>query len=131
MMRQKDKILQDMGVRNFFYRRKLYIVKNEFVDIFNAHFNETNLPNQLKHGARLIGRWMVPNGEDTTEIFAIWEYDSYEDYVKIENNIRSDQAHVERVQEWYGKHGGRDHVINNYLLEVRNEALKATLNKLI
>ena len=34
-----------------FYRRKYYIVKNEFVEIFNEHFNNTNLPNQLKYGS--------------------------------------------------------------------------------
>lgn len=112
-----------------FYRRKFYIIKNEFVEIFNAHFNENNLPNQLKHGARLTGRWMIPNDETTTEIFAIWEYDSYEDYVTIENNVRSDEAHVKKVQEWYAQHGGRDDVINNYLIEVRNEELQTTVNK--
>ncbi len=116
-----------MGCVNLFYRRKFYIVKNEFVDVFNAHFNENNLPNQLKHGAQLIGRWMIPKGEKTTEIFAIWKYDSYEDYVEIENSVRSDEAHVQRVQDWYDKHGGRDYVINNYLLEVRNEEIKTTL----
>lgn len=65
-----------------FYRRKFYVVNNEFVDIFNRHFIETNLPNQLKNGARLVGRWMVPHSEKTTEIFAIWEYDSIEKYMK-------------------------------------------------
>lgn len=40
--------------------------------------NESNLPNQLKHGVRLIERWMIPNDEVTTGIFAIWEYDNYE-----------------------------------------------------
>ncbi|MGM2842348.1 NIPSNAP family protein, partial [Bacillus cereus group sp. Bce002] len=37
-----------------FYRRKYYVVKNEFIEVFNDHFNNTNLPNQLKHGSRLI-----------------------------------------------------------------------------
>lgn len=112
-----------------FYRRKFYIVKNEFLDVFNAHFNENNLPNQLKHGAQLMGRWMSPNDDKTTEVFAIWKYDSYEDYLKIENNVRNDEAHLQRVQEWYDKHGGRDYVIKSYLLEVRDEQLKTTLNK--
>ncbi|MDN4607683.1 NIPSNAP family protein [Sporosarcina highlanderae] len=112
-----------------FFRRKHYIVKNGFVDIFNTHFNETNLPNQLKHGAKLIGRWMIPHNEDTTEVLAIWEYESYEDYVEIEKSVRNDKAHVQRVQEWYEKHGGRDYVFNNYLLEVRNEEIKTTLIK--
>ncbi|RDU37912.1 cytoplasmic protein [Neobacillus piezotolerans] len=110
-----------------FYRRKFYIVKNEFVVVFNNHFNETNLPNQLKHGARLIGRWMVPNDEKTTEIFAIWEYDSYENYQEIEANIRSDSEHVARVNRWYEANGGRDSVMREYILSVKNEELKTTL----
>lgn len=122
-------MLKKWGERNLFYRRKFYIVKNEFVEFFNAHFNENNLPNQIKHGARLIGRWMIPNTETTTEIFAIWEYDSYEKYKEIEANVRNDQDHVSRVEEWYDTHGGREYVIKNYLLEVRNEQLKTTLNR--
>lgn len=110
-----------------FYRRKFYIIKNEFVEIFNAHFNETNLPNQLKHGARLVGRWMVPHDESATEIFAIWEYDSYEKYQEIEANVKSDQKHLERIKHWYEKSGGRDFVYKEYFLEVRNEQLRSTL----
>ncbi|WP_237049401.1 hypothetical protein [Lentibacillus amyloliquefaciens] len=55
-----------------FYRRKFYIVKSEFVETFNTHFNKTNLPTQLKYGSRLVGRWMKANNDDTVEIFAIW-----------------------------------------------------------
>lgn len=112
-----------------FYRRKYYLVKEEFVDIFNEHFHRTNLPNQLKHGTRFIGRWMKDNGDGTVEIFAIWEYDSYEQYIEIENNIRSDEAHVRKIQDWYEKHGGRDDVLKHYLLEVRNEAIESTKPK--
>ncbi|ENQ3108550.1 NIPSNAP family protein [Bacillus cereus] len=110
-----------------FYRRKFYIVKSEFVEIFNAHFNETNLPNQLKYGSRLVGRWMKDNADDTVEIFAIWEYDSYEDYVTIESKVRSDEAHLKRIEDWYEKNGGRDHVLKEYILEMRNEALESTV----
>ncbi len=111
-----------------FYRRKFYIVKNEFIDTFNRLFNEINLPNQLKHGSRLTGRWMVPLDEKTTEIFAIWEYDSYEDYVSIENNVRSDIEHVERIQNWYEEHGGREYIKREYLLEIRNEKIYSTID---
>ncbi|MBW3111624.1 NIPSNAP family protein [Bacillus sp. MCCB 382] len=111
-----------------FYRRKYYTVKNEFVKIFNQHFNNTNLPNQLKHGSRLVGRWMKDRGDGTSEIFAIWEYDSYEDYVEIENKIRSDAAHVKRIQEWYEENGGRELIGKEYILEVRNEAIESTVN---
>jgi hypothetical protein len=116
-----------MGSDCMFYRRKFYIVKNEFVEIFNKHFNETNLPNQLKNGARLIGRWMIPNDELTTEVFAIWEYDSYDKYKEIEARVRGDEEHVKRVNNWYEKNGGRDYVYKEYIFEVRNEKLKSTL----
>ena len=110
-----------------FYRRKYYVVKNEFVDIFNNHFNEINLPNQLSHGTRFIGRWMTPANETTTEIFAIWEYDTYEDYVAIETKIKADKEHVTRIKAWYEQHGGRDYVYNNYILEMKNEEIISTL----
>src|SRR5690625_1122487 len=78
-MKLRNSVLSRKRSDSIFYRRKLYIIKNEFVDVFNQHFNENNLPNQLKHGATLVGRWMIPYDEDTTEIFAIWKYDSYDD----------------------------------------------------
>ena len=110
-----------------FYRRKFYIVKNEFVEEFNKHFNETNLPNQLSHGSRLIGRWMRPNEEDTTEIFAIWEYDSYEAFIEIEDKIIADVNHVNKIKEWYDKNGGREHVLTKYIVQVKNEKLISTV----
>jgi effector-binding domain-containing protein len=120
-----------MDVNHMFYRRKFYIVKNEFVATFNALFNEVNLPNQLKHGARLVGRWQTPSSEETTEIFAIWEYDSYERYEEIENNVRSDREHVGRIQKWYEQQGGRERVYKDYFIEVRNEKLESTLGTTI
>lgn len=110
-----------------FYRRKFYIVKSEFVEIFNNHFNNTNLPNQLKHGSRLIGRWMKDNNDGTVEIFAIWEYNSYEEYIEIESKIRSDKNHVNRINNWYEKYGGKENV-KEYLLETRNEELISTIS---
>lgn len=110
-----------------FYRRKFYIVKNEFIDIFNKHFLETNLPNQLKYGARLVGRWMIPHSDTTTEIFAIWEYDSYESYQEIEKNVRSDSKHRLRIKDWYTRHGGREYVFKTFFLEVRNEEIHSTI----
>ncbi|WP_448162483.1 NIPSNAP family protein [Bacillus mobilis] len=110
-----------------FYRRKHYIVKNEFIEIFNEHFTNTNLPNQLKHGSRLIGRWMKDNNDGTTEIFAIWEYDSYDEYKEIESKIRSDEKHAKRIHDWYEKHGGRESVLQKYILELKNEELVCTV----
>ncbi len=109
-----------------FYRRKHYIVKKEFVENFNSHFNKTNLPNQLKYGSRLIGRWMKDNNDGTVEIFAIWEYDSYEDYLEIESKIRNDKDHVERVKDWYEQNGGKS-ALKKYILEMKNEAIESTV----
>lgn len=110
-----------------FYRRKYYIVKNEFVEIFNSHFNEINLPNQTKHGARLVGRWMSQHDESTTEIFAIWEYDSYETYRDIETKVRGDKEHVSKIEKWYEKFGGRENVFKEYILGVKNDQIFSTL----
>ena len=109
-----------------FYRRKYYIVKNEFVEIFNTHFDDTNLPNQLKNGARLVGRWMSPYDKSTTEVFAIWEYDSYERYKEIETKIRGDSEHVAKINQWYEKYGGREHVYKECILKVNNGPIYST-----
>lgn len=67
--------------------------------------------------------------EEKTEIFAIWEYDSYEDYQTIESRVRADRAHIERVHRWYEKHGGKDHVLGAYIIEVKNEEIQSTLEE--
>lgn len=110
-----------------FYRRKFCIVKKEFVEIFNAHFNYTNLPNQLKYGTRFIGRWMKVNNGKLQKIFDIWEYDTYEEYLEIESKIRSDHAHVKRIQDSYQKNGGKERVYKDFVLDVRNEAIESTV----
>lgn len=71
---------------------------------------------------------MLPHNETTTEIFAIWEYDSYEDYIRIEKNVRSDTEHVKRIQNWYDEHGGKEFVQKQYFVEVRNEKLSSTID---
>ncbi|MFJ7827389.1 NIPSNAP family protein [Psychrobacillus sp. NPDC096623] len=111
-----------------FYRRKYYIVKKEFVENFNRLFKEINLPNQLKNGARLVGRWMLDSKGDNVEIFAIWEYDSYEDYAEIESDIRSDRDHIDHVNSWYDQHGGKLYVQQKYFVQVKNESLTSTLD---
>lgn len=110
-----------------FYRRKYYTVRSEFLETFNSLFESINLPNQLKHGARLVGRWMMDNQDGTSEVFAIWEYDSYDDYVAIEKNVKSDEPHLQRIRDWYEQHGGRETVLSQYILEVRNEEIKSTV----
>jgi hypothetical protein len=47
--------------------------------------------------SRLVGKW-IKIDDATTEIFAIWEYDSYEDYVAIETRIHEDTEHVQKIK---------------------------------
>ncbi|PFJ05037.1 cytoplasmic protein [Bacillus cereus] len=109
-----------------FYRRKYYIVKNEFVEILNDHFNNTNLPNQLKYDSRLIGCWMKDHNDGTTEVLAIWEY---ENYVEIETKIRNDEMNVNRIRDWYERHGGKEFVLQEYITVMKNEELLCTVKR--
>jgi len=70
---------------------------------------------------------MKDNNDGTVEIFAIWEYNSYEEYIEIESKIRSDKNHVNRINNWYEKYGGKENV-KEYLLETRNEELISTIS---
>ncbi|QJD83037.1 NIPSNAP family protein [Cohnella herbarum] len=109
-----------------FFRRKYYVVSNDFVEVFNRHFMENNLPNQLKHGSRLVGRWMAPHSETTTEIFAIWEYDSKERYEEIERNVRNPEQ-AKRVNAWYDSQGGRERVYKECIFHVNDSEIISTL----
>lgn len=108
------------------YRRKTYIVEPSFLEEFNQLFNEILLPSQLKYGARLIGRWMLDRDENNTEVFAIWEYDSYEDYERIESQIKSDQEHVMKVQHRFDQIG-RDRLKQVLKEDIRQEFVKSTV----
>lgn len=72
---------------------------------------------------------MVPKDQSTTEIFAIWEYDSYEKYKEIETTVRGDREHIERINKWYEQNGGKAYVYKEYILEVKNEQIFSTLTK--
>lgn len=73
------------------YRRKTYKVRPEMIGPFTQFFEECLLPNQMKQGASLVGRW-VTEGQD--EIVALWEYPSYEEYERIEAAVRQDPLHA-------------------------------------
>ncbi|MGD6834033.1 NUDIX domain-containing protein [Sutcliffiella halmapala] len=74
-----------------FYRRKTYKIIPEKLDVFTAFFHEYLYPNQITHGANLIGRWVT---EDKREVVAIWEYLNQEHYESIEKAIRSSELHT-------------------------------------
>jgi len=73
------------------YRRKQYTINPEMYDTFNHFFYTYLLPNQLTHGAKLIGRW---GNESKTEILAIWAYQDRADYERVDAAIRASDLHV-------------------------------------
>ncbi|MFF2591437.1 NUDIX domain-containing protein [Peribacillus butanolivorans] len=72
------------------YRRETYKVLPEKVSLFTGFFHAYLLPNQLKSGAKLVGRWITENKD---EIITLWEYPSYEEYMKIEERVKKDEMH--------------------------------------
>jgi len=108
------------------YRRKTYIVDPSFVEEFNVLFNDILLPSQLKYGARLIGKWMMNKDEERTEVFALWEYDSFQQYEEIETNIKSDEEHVKRVQQRLDEIG-RNRLKRVLKEEIKQEFIESTV----
>ncbi|UOQ86585.1 NIPSNAP family protein [Gracilibacillus salinarum] len=108
------------------YRRKMYHVDPSIVKDFNEHFNKTLLPTQLKYGARLVGRWMTEDKDGVIEIFAIWEYSSFEDYEQIESKVKGDDQHVKRVQQWFEKMG-RKYNLKELFYKIDQDFLKTTV----
>jgi 8-oxo-dGTP diphosphatase len=83
-------LLKIQEVTYMFYRKKSYKVLPEKVQVFNKFFHTLLYPNQLKHGAKLVGRWV---NESQDEITAIWEYESMKQYRHIEEKIRETELH--------------------------------------
>ncbi|GKU80800.1 NUDIX domain-containing protein [Niallia sp. NCCP-28] len=73
-----------------FYMREVYRILPNQLNKFNDFFHKYLLPNQLKNGAKLMGRWTT---ELQDEIIAIWEYPNYEEYLKIEDRVVKDEMH--------------------------------------
>jgi 8-oxo-dGTP diphosphatase len=76
--------------KRMIYRRKTYKIKPEKLEAFNRFFHKYLYPNQMKHGARLIGRWV---NDSKDEILAIWEYRDIEHYENIEEMIKMSDLH--------------------------------------
>ncbi|KEF35953.1 ADP-ribose pyrophosphatase [Schinkia azotoformans MEV2011] len=79
-----------------FYRREMYRVWPEKLNGFNKYFHEFVLPNQVKNGARLVGRW-VTEGND--EVVVMWEYPSFEEYFKIEERVLKDDMYKQAEEQ--------------------------------
>ena len=62
------------------YRMRIYEPVRANLPLFHDFFLTQLLPVQLRHGARLIGRWETDDGR----VVAVWEYDDRSAYERIE-----------------------------------------------
>lgn len=72
------------------FRRKSYTINPDMFDTFNHFFHTYLLPNQLTHGASLVGRWV---NESKTEIMAMWAYRDRADFERVDAAIRESEHH--------------------------------------
>jgi hypothetical protein len=68
------------------YRIRRYVAVPDNLTAFHEFFNAHLLPVQLRHGARLIGRWET----DEHEVIAVWEYDDEAAYRRIAEAVAND-----------------------------------------
>jgi hypothetical protein len=68
------------------YRMRIYEAVPENLPIFHEFFRSHLLPVQLRHGARLVGRWET----EDTRVVAVWQYDDRAAYERIEQAVRQD-----------------------------------------
>ncbi|MGH3159109.1 MAG: NIPSNAP family protein [Streptosporangiaceae bacterium] len=68
------------------YRMRIYQAVGENLPVFHDFFRSCLLPVQLRHGARLVGRWET----EDCRVVAIWEYDDRAAYERIEAAVRAD-----------------------------------------
>ncbi len=77
-----------------FYRLRIYESVRDNLPLFHDFFRSHLLPVQLRHGARLIGRWETEDGR----VVAVWEYDDRAAYERIEAAVRADPDSVRAQQ---------------------------------
>jgi hypothetical protein len=65
---------------------RIYQAVPENLPLFHEFFRTSLLPVQLRHGARLVGRWEAEDGR----VVAVWEYDDRAAYEQIEAAVRLD-----------------------------------------
>jgi hypothetical protein len=65
---------------------RIYHAVRENLPLFHEFFRVCLLPVQLRHGARLAGRWETEDGR----VIAIWEYDDRAAYERIDAAVRAD-----------------------------------------
>lgn len=73
---------------------RIYETVRENLPLFHDFFRTYLLPVQLRHGARLVGRWEAADGR----VVAVWAYDDRETYERIEAAVRSDPDTTRAMQ---------------------------------
>jgi hypothetical protein len=68
------------------YRMRIYAAVPENLPIFHEFFRTHLLPVQLRHGARLVGRWET----EDARVVAVWGYNGRASYERIEEAVRQD-----------------------------------------
>jgi hypothetical protein len=80
------------------YRVRTYCIDPAAFERFNSFFHQFLLPNQLRFGAVLVGRW---SNEDKTQITAIWEYTDKHQYMQIEEKIKKQNCiNKHKTESW-------------------------------
>ncbi len=77
------------------YRMRVYETVRDNLPLFHDFFRAHLLPVQLRHGARLVGRWEAEDGR----VVAVWEYDDRAAYERIDAAVRSDPDSL-RAQQY-------------------------------
>jgi 8-oxo-dGTP diphosphatase len=88
------------------YKRHTYKIDPSTYEVFNTFFHTHVLPNEWKHGARLIGRWVTT---DKTEVTEMWEYVSKETYERIPHNHMRPDLYIEKKEEFLEATGTYHH----------------------
>lgn len=68
------------------YRMRIYRTTSDGAAVFHEFFRTWLLPVQLRHGARLVGRWETKDDR----VVAVWEYDDLATYERIQAAVRQD-----------------------------------------
>ena len=68
------------------YRMRIYQLSGDQAERLSAFFRDHLLPVQLRHGARLIGRWRA----EGDQVFALWEYDDIDHLNAVQSAVSSD-----------------------------------------
>ena len=70
------------------YRMRIYRAVEGNLPLFHEFFRTHLLPVQLRHGARLVGRWET----EDSRVVAVWEYDDRESYEQVQAAVVADPA---------------------------------------